>query len=252
MASVPVHVRPIDKRLALAVLAIWFLASVGFTWAARLGQLPAGWLSQGQIEAVGVATSLLFAWLEVRESVWNWPVAIVASVAYMWVFYQDGFFANMWLQLYYIVISVIGWYWWAKGGENRTELPIVRATAKMWVVFGIAVVLAVPVVSGLMLAIHHQAGVLDVVTAVLSIGGEVLLSRKVFENWWIWVTVNFLSVVMFLVPMVWVFKVDRNLTFGPVQNEPSLFTGGLYGFFFVLSISGLVVWRRALKDSRTA
>ena len=209
------------------MLLVWVVLTCWFVWAGATDKLPAGWLTQGWIEALGISTSILFAWLEVRESAWNWPVAIVASVAYIEFFRRSGYFANMWLQLYYVAISALGWYWWLKGGEKKSELPITRATRRTWFVFVLIVALAVPVAAGLMLLIHNEAKPLDVVTAVLSIGGEALLARKTIENWWVWIVVNILTVAMLLT---------------------SPFSAGLYGFFLLMSVCGLVTWRKALVN----
>ncbi|MBS1724977.1 MAG: nicotinamide mononucleotide transporter [Armatimonadetes bacterium] len=213
------------RTAAFAVLVVWAIVSAVFIWAAATQHVPAGWLTQGWLEAVGITTSVLFAWLEVRESPWNWPVAIVASLAYIEFFRRSGFYANMWLQLYYVVLSVIGWYWWVKGGERKTALPIVRADRRVWLVFLAITAVAVPLTYGLMYKIHHEAKPLDVVTAVLSIGAEALLARKIIENWWVWIVVNALTVYML---------------------RESLFSAGLYAFFLVLSVMGLVEWRRGL------
>lgn len=206
------------------MVAIWFV------FAAATNRLPTGWLTQGWIEAVGIVFSILFAWLEVRESVWNWPAAIVASAAYIEYFRRSGFYANMWLQLYYVVVSVLGWYWWLKGGEKRTQLPITRATNRMWLVFGLALVVSVPIYIALMQAFKSEPKPLDIITAVMSIGGEILLARKILETWPVWIVVNVLTIVMLI---------------------QSPFSAGLYGFFLVLSVLGFVEWRKALVESKS-
>lgn len=178
---------------------------------------------------MGIVFSVLFAWLEVRESAWNWPAAIVASVAYIEYFRRSGFFANMWLQWYYVVVSVLGWYWWLKGGQQKTSLPITRANPKVWGLFAIVLALGVSVYLWLMKLFNGQPQPLDIITAVLSIGGEILLARKILETWWVWIVVNVLTVVM-------------------LHQSP--FSAGLYVFFLVLSVLGLVEWRRALQESQ--
>lgn len=229
LPGVSAHVRPLSQRAQTALLGGFLILSIWFVFSAATNRLPGAWLTQGWIEAVGIVFSVLFAWLEVRESAWNWPAAIVASVAYIEYFRRSGFFANMWLQLYYVVVSVLGWYWWLKGGEQKTSLPITRANPKVWGLFAIVLAVAVPVYLWLMRVFKGQPQPLDIITAVLSIGGEILLARKILETWWVWIVVNVLTVVM-------------------LYQSP--FSAGLYVFFLVLSVLGLVEWRRALRKSQ--
>ena len=79
-----------------------------------------GWLSENFIELFGAVTGIAYVILEIRRNIWLWPLGIVTSAVYMYVFADNGFYANMGLQGYYLVISVYGWYAWrsATTGAN--------------------------------------------------------------------------------------------------------------------------------------
>ena len=64
------------------------------------------------IEIFGAAAGIIYVFLEIRQHIWLWPVGIVTSAVYIWVFFQGKLYADMSLQVYYLVISVLGWYWW--------------------------------------------------------------------------------------------------------------------------------------------
>jgi nicotinamide mononucleotide transporter len=73
------------------------------------------WISNNYIEVFGALTGILYVFLEIRQSIWLWPVGIVTSAVYIWVFFTSRFYADGSLQVYYLVISCLGWYWWLKG-----------------------------------------------------------------------------------------------------------------------------------------
>ena len=77
------------------------------------------WLSDNYIEIFGAITGIIYVFLEVRQNIWLWPVGILTSAAYIWIFFTGKLYADMSLQGYYLVISILGWYWWVKG----TGLP---------------------------------------------------------------------------------------------------------------------------------
>jgi nicotinamide mononucleotide transporter len=73
------------------------------------------WLSNNYIEVFGAVTGIVYVFLEIRQTIWLWPVGIVTSAVYIIVFFSSKFYADMSLQGYYLIISCIGWYWWAQG-----------------------------------------------------------------------------------------------------------------------------------------
>lgn len=61
-------------------------------------------------EIIGTVSGLIYLYLEVKEVVWLWPVGIITSGMYVVVFYDSKFYADMVLSIYYVIISIYGWY----------------------------------------------------------------------------------------------------------------------------------------------
>ncbi|MCU0473050.1 MAG: nicotinamide riboside transporter PnuC [Bacteroidales bacterium] len=79
------------------------------------------WLSNNYIEIFGAITGILYVILEIRQNIWLWPLGIITSAVYIWVFLTGKLYADMSLQGYYLVISIMGWYWWVKGSGRRAQ-----------------------------------------------------------------------------------------------------------------------------------
>lgn len=79
------------------------------------------WITDNYIELFGAVTGIIFVFLEIRQSLWLWPVGIITSAVYIWVFFTGKLYADMSLQGYYLIISVLGWYWWVKGAGRRAQ-----------------------------------------------------------------------------------------------------------------------------------
>src|SRR4030042_4148194 len=82
------------------------------------------WLSDNYIEIFGAVAGILYVIFEIRQNIWLWPVGIATSAVYIWIFFTSKFYADMSLQGYYLVISILGWYWWIRrmnrrGGEEE-------------------------------------------------------------------------------------------------------------------------------------
>jgi len=88
-------------------------------------------ISNNWIEIFGVITGIIYVFLEIRQNIWLWPVGIITSAVYIFVFFTSKFYADMSLQVYYLVISCAGWYWWIRGeghgakgkGQKAKVLP---------------------------------------------------------------------------------------------------------------------------------
>src|SRR5579862_1247796 len=83
------------------------------------------------LEPVGVGTGIICVYLQIRENIWNWPIALINVSVYFVVFRESKLYADMGLQLIYFVLSLCGWYEWLYGGKNKTELKISRVSSRM-------------------------------------------------------------------------------------------------------------------------
>jgi nicotinamide riboside transporter PnuC len=72
------------------------------------------WLSENIVEVFGAVTGIAYVILEIRRNILLWPLGILTSAVYIYVFGRNGFYAGMVLQGYYVVISIYGWYAWSK------------------------------------------------------------------------------------------------------------------------------------------
>jgi nicotinamide mononucleotide transporter len=79
------------------------------------------WISINWIEIFGALTGIIYVFLEIRQNIWLWPVGIITSAVYIIVFFTSKFYADMSLQVYYLVISCAGWYWWVEGSGHRAQ-----------------------------------------------------------------------------------------------------------------------------------
>ena len=77
------------------------------------------WITNNYIEIFGAITGIIYVFLEIRQNIWLWPVGIITSGVYIWIFFTGKLYADMSLQGYYLVISILGWYWWVKKRSGR-------------------------------------------------------------------------------------------------------------------------------------
>jgi nicotinamide mononucleotide transporter len=183
------------------------------------------------IEWVAAVAGAVSVYLSARENIWSWPTGIINVGLYIIVFRRTGLYSDMGLQAVYLVLSIYGWYEWLYGGRDRTQLTVSRATAREWL-------LTVPVAVVFWLALARYTATLpgvalpyvDSCLTTISLVAQWMMTRKILENWILWIVADIGYVPMYL---------SKKL---PV-------TAALYALFLVLAVLGLRAWWRSYRAS---
>ena len=159
------------------------------------------WLAQNYIEVLGAITGLIYLYFSINQIIWLWPLGIATSTLYIYVFYSSGLFADMGLQLYYLIISIYGWQHWLKGGKNKnvsisedSELPVTALKLRK-ILLLIVIVAVMTVLLGLVLSNIKNSSIpyWDAFTTSGSIVATWMLARKYLENWIFWIIIDFVA-----------------------------------------------------------
>jgi len=185
-------------------------------------------------EIVGVFFGLLSVWLAVKQSIRCWPTGIVSVAAFALLFFEIKLYADLLLQIFFLVTSIAGWYFWLHGGRVRTELPITTLPRTQIALLGVCLALSIYLV-GYIFSSYTDAHIpfWDAAASGMSVLAQILLMRKKLENWYLWIAVDILSVGIYLYKQVYL-------------------TAGLYVIFLALAIGGLLEWRKAFNEARAA
>lgn len=180
------------------------------------------------LEIFAALVGAISVWLSVRQNIWSWPTAIVNVVLYALVFYEAKLYADMGLQVIYAVLSIYGWYEWLYGGAGRTELHVTRTGPRLAAL--LALIAAVgSALLGFFLRHATDAALpfMDSFLSSTSLVAQWMMTKKLLENWLVWIAVDVLYVGMFI------FK--------------GLFlTSALYAVFLGLAVKGYIDWRRSM------
>ena len=186
------------------------------------------------IEIVAAVFGVISVFLSVRQNIWSWPTAIVNVGLYIIVFYESKLYADTGLQVVYVVLNAYGWYHWLYGGKNRTELPVSRTPARLGAGL-VALGVAGTAVLGTLLARNTDAALpyVDSMTTSTSLIAQWMMTRKLLENWIIWVAVDVIYIGMYVYKSLYV-------------------TAILYLIFLILSAMGYLEWRRSYRERSAA
>ncbi|MBI3791820.1 MAG: nicotinamide mononucleotide transporter [Gemmatimonadetes bacterium] len=182
----------------------------------------------GAIEYVAAGFGIVSVWLSAKERLAAWPTAIVNVLLYVIVFRAQKLYADMGLQVIYAIISVYGWWHWARGGAGDTTLPVSRTPRRQLALLG-GIAAAGSVALGLVLERWTDAALpwMDATLSATSLVAQWMLSRKLVENWLVWIALDVCYVGMLISKQLWP-------------------TAAQYAVFLVLAWIGWRNWRESL------
>jgi len=181
------------------------------------------------VELVAVAFGLVSVYLSAREHIVSWPTAIVNVAIFFFLFWKAKLYADAVLQLFYLALSAYGWYEWMYGGARHTRLKVSRATRMNWMVVT-PLFLAGGIGLGAVLARYTDSPMpyYDALLTSASLEAQWMMTRKLLENWVIWILADLVYVPVFIM---------RGLPLTALQ----------YAIFLVLAAIGYVGWRQSLR-----
>jgi nicotinamide mononucleotide transporter len=182
------------------------------------------------IEIFGVVTGILYVILEVKQNRLLWPLGILTSAAYIYIFFSGKFYADMGLQVYYVLISIYGWYYWSRGGAraDKGELPVVRINRQQLILLLLTFALSWLGIYFILDRFTDSTVPLgDSFTTALAIVATWMLTRKIIEQWFLWIIANVVSIGLYIYKGLY----------------PTVI---LYAVYAGMAVYGYLVWKRSM------
>jgi nicotinamide mononucleotide transporter len=132
------------------------------------------------------------------------------------------------LQVIFFGLAILGWYRWLRGGEHHSPLRVSHITPRQAIASLLVTIAATAVMTGYLRRVNDAAPFLDALTTVLSLVGQYLLTKKVIENWYVWMAADILYIGLYI---------QRGL----------YLTSVLYVIFLLMCVAGAVEWQRTFR-----
>lgn len=185
--------------------------------------------AQSLPEIIAVVSAVMYLLLAIRQNIWCWLFAAISTAIYIGLFIIAKLYMESLLNLFYLAMAGYGWYSWRAGRTNGHEMPVV-----IWPLLtharAVAGIVALSMCNGFLLNRYTDAAFpyIDSLTTWFAIWATFLVARKVLENWWYWLLIDVVSVVIY-----W----SRDLQL----------TAALFVIYVLIIPFGLVAWCRSYR-----
>ena len=178
------------------------------------------------IEIAAVLLGITNIVLIIRRSVWNYPFALAMVTLYFFIFRNLKLYSDAGLQIFFFAVNLYGWWAWNRNKADAGEVVVERLGRN-----GLLAWLSGSAITtlgwGILMSRYTDASYpfWDAGVAMLSVAGQILMTRRYLENWWWWIVVYAISIPLYIVKGIHL-------------------TAGLYVLFLALAVAGLLEWRK--------
>jgi nicotinamide mononucleotide transporter len=192
--------------------------------------------SVSYVELIGTLFGLISVYFAAKANILTWVTGIINELFLFILFFQIQLYADTFLQLYFFITTLYGWYNW-KSKSTEHDISGITLLNRLWLA---GIIVAGTTAAGFLFRNIHLIlpqyfkvpaayPFIDSFVMICSITATILLARKKLENWYLWIAADVVSVGLYFKKQVYFLSLE-------------------YLIFLGLATYGLYNWRKQLQD----
>ncbi len=194
------------------------------------------------LEFFGTLAGGVAVWLSAYGNIWSWSIGIINVVLFFFLFYQVQLYPDMFLQVFFFITNLIGWWRWAhpRPGEEdrRKELRVSWMPMRRTIAMAVVTLTGTLVFGSFASNLHEIMPSLfplpsaypyfDSFVMTVSIAATYLMVEKKVECWAAWIVADVVATYLYFAKGI-------------------LIVGIEYFVFCLIAAFGLWRWHREAK-----
>lgn len=183
------------------------------------------------LELTAVVFGIISVLFARQNNILVYPTGLVSTLIYVYILLEWKLFGDFIINIYYSVMSILGWYLWTRKKNGATEFPISVMNRKDYLISSViftGTLLFVALVYYFFDKFTHWTAYVDTLTTALFFVGMWLMAKRKIENWLLWIVADIISVPLYFY---------KGLTFSSIQ----------FLLFTIIAILGYIEWRKFLQ-----
>lgn len=185
----------------------------------------------GIVELTATAFSLLCVWLATKHNQWTWFFGAIGVILFGYLFYEFKLYSDAGLQLlFFLPVQLWGFLTWRNMASESGEANITLSLSTVAIGQIILAIITLAAINGWLMTTKTDASFpyADALTTWMSVFAQILMIRKYWQSWVLWVSMDLIAIGIYLQKELYV-------------------TSGLYVVFLVLATMGGIKWYRDWK-----
>lgn len=185
------------------------------------------------LEAIIFIFGIASVWYAKKENILVYPTGLIATIISVYLLFKDQLFGDMMMNFYFSIMSIYGWWNWARKKDNKKVVQISRTNNKEKIIGLVLFVLTVFITymvyksSGIEIAISNY---IDMITSGMFFTGMWYMAKKKIENWTLWIIADIITVPLY-----------AYRGWGMLSLQYLIFT--------ILAIQAYLVWKKSINNN---
>lgn len=188
------------------------------------------YITENYLEVIAAIFGLIYVLLAARQNFFCWMAGIANVLIFAWIFFNNKIYANMSLQIIYLIISIYGLYvWMSKKPNVKVKISKMDNSYRLLMVVFISILTAI---SYLILSNTNSTTLfVDSFTAAAGLIATWMQARKYIENWLIFIPTDIILTIMFYTQELYV-------------------TSALFAIYTLIAIGAYFNWLKMYKKEQ--
>jgi len=193
-------------------------------------------LNDSTIAVISAICGILYTILAGKGKIYCYLFGLLGSGCYITISFLNALWGNALLYLlYYIPMQILGIFKWKNNlKEDSVEILKSRLTRKERIKFLFIGITGSIITIFILMLLKDKSPIIDGITTFLSILGMYFTVKRLIEQWIVWIIVNGLSFIMWLLLII--------------NGTKAYSTLVMWGTYFILAIYFYIVWNKELKQ----
>ena len=186
------------------------------------------------LEFIAFVCGILSVWFAKKENILVYPTGLIATIITAYLLYIAGYLGDMMINGYFAIMSIYGWYKWARKKNDTEVIAISRTNNKEKIIGIVLFFVTIFVVFGIYNFFDYQikiANYIDIFASGIFFTGMWYMANKKIENWTLWILGDIIVTPLYAY---------RGLGMLSLQ----------YLIFTLLAISAYLEWKKILNSSQ--
>ncbi len=185
------------------------------------------------LEFIAVVFGVISVLFAKKNNILVYPTGLVSTILFVYILYKFQLYGDLIINIYYSIMSFLGWYLWSKTKGGHEEFPISTISRKEFVISSLIFLITLTFVA----LVYHffdkftdWTAFVDALTTGLFFVGMWLMAKRKIENWIFWIIADIISVPLYFY---------KGLTFSSFQ----------FILFTIIAILGYREWKKYLQKT---
>ncbi len=194
-------------------------------------------LNDNKIALISAIAGISYTILAGKGKISCYIIGLCGTFCYCYIAFKNGFYGNLVLYgLYFFPMQVIGLIKWKKHIKKETgSIKKTCLNIKEKIFYLSAALILSIILSYILFLTNDKNPIIDSIVTILSIVAQILTVKRCIEQWYLWLVVNILTFVMWIIAYV---------------NGSNCFaTIIMWGTYIFLAIYFLRSWKKELTSN---